>query len=196
MLRVYNPQMQIAYTKDQRRAYMGQSPHLGVVGRAFSPGVAKTWVTIQLWDLAEFSGCKKKLSERQIDELSQIICVEYGYMKLTELMDFFRRFKNGEYGKFYGSVDPMVITCALRDFSVFRIAQIRQFEKEDDAARLKIDPREVKRQRALAREDAMLRFYAANFRYSVDFTSDDFREIWWLFNMGYERKDHGYKDRK
>ena len=31
-------------------------------------------------------------------------------------MLFFWWFKSGKYGKFYGSVDPMVITSALREF--------------------------------------------------------------------------------
>ena len=31
-------------------------------------------------------------------------------------MLFFFQFKSGKYGRFYGSVDPLVITTSLRDF--------------------------------------------------------------------------------
>lgn len=196
LLAAYNPGRQLRLTENQRSAYLGKAPSLGLVSKAFSPAVAESWISIELWDLAEFSGCKTKMTEKQIDELSQIILNDYGYMKLTELMDFFRRFKSGQYGKFYGAVDPMVITCALRDFARERIAILKHFERLAEEERKRVDPHEVSIRRAYAREDTMLRFYAANFGYSKDFTQDDFREIWWLFNMGYERKDHGYKDRK
>lgn len=44
-------------------------------------------------------------------------------------------FKSGKYGKFYGSVDPLVISSALRDFlrdrySIIESEKSRQNEKE------------------------------------------------------------------
>lgn len=48
-------------------------------------------------------------------------------------MLFFWWFKSGKYGKFYGSVDPMVITSALREFIRDRnaiIAKRDSMEKE------------------------------------------------------------------
>lgn len=193
LLATFNPQQQVNFTLDKRRAYLGKAPSLGLVGKAFAFGTAKSWAAIQLWDLAEFSGCKTKLSENQIDELAKIICVDYGYMKLTELMDFFRRFKSGEYGKFYGAVDPMVITCALREFAADRRTILARFEREDAELRRRNDPREIARDRAIKREARMKKFYSYNFR-SRDFTIEEFEEIWWLFNLGYERKNHGYHE--
>lgn len=191
LLTLFNPGNQIEYTLDQRRAYLGKAPRLELVSKAFAYGTAKSWTAIQLWNLAEFAGCKTKLSIEQIDELSQIICNEYGFLKLTELMDFFRRFKTGEYGKFYGAVDPMVITCALREYMKDRAAILAKFEKQDKEAREMNDPEHIKFIRNYKAHERKCRFYAANFR-SKDFTFEDFSEIWWLFNMGYERKDHGY----
>lgn len=43
---------------------------------------------------------------------------------------FFFNFKMGKYGKFYGAVDPMVITCALREFMDERNCRIDQVENE------------------------------------------------------------------
>lgn len=56
--------------------------------------------------------------------------MEYHYLKITELMLFFYYFKTGRYGKFYGAVDPLVITCSLRDFIVERGVAISRHEQE------------------------------------------------------------------
>lgn len=192
LLVVFNPKNQIRFTKDLRRAYKGNSPSLGLVSKAFSHECSKSWLAVQLWNLAEFSGCKQKMSIDQIDEISDMICDSYGYLKLTELMDFFRRFKLGEYGNFYGSVDPMAITCALAKFVIARRKLIEKFDAEDRrlSARDPSESRFIRKYRERAR---MLRFYSHNFR-STDFSIDEFKEIWWLFNLGYERKDHGYEE--
>lgn len=194
LLALFNPSNQLRYTSDIRRAYAGSAPTLGLVGRAFAYGTAKAWAAVQLWDLAEFSGCKTKMTEKQIDELAEIVCATYGFMKLTELMDFFRRFKLGEYGRFWGAVDPLVITEALREFARFRIQTISRLEREDAELKERTDPQEIVWRRKRERYYAINEFYADNFR-SKDFTLEEFREIWWLFNIGYERDDHGYTER-
>lgn len=49
-------------------------------------------------------------------------------------MLFFHRFKAGRYGRFYGSVDPLVITTAIREFIAERaIAYERHDQAERDA---------------------------------------------------------------
>lgn len=45
-----------------------------------------------------------------------MIAVEYPYLKVSEMLLFFHRMKNGNYGNFYGAVDPMKILAALRKF--------------------------------------------------------------------------------
>jgi hypothetical protein len=37
----------------------------------------------------------------------------------------------GRYGRFYGSVDPMVVTCALRQFIAERNEIIAQYEQQE-----------------------------------------------------------------
>lgn len=46
-------------------------------------------------------------------------------------MLFFYRFKSGRYGHFYGSVDPLVITCSLQEFINERGCAIAQNEQEE-----------------------------------------------------------------
>ena len=56
--------------------------------------------------------------------------MEFGYLKISELMLFFHWFKSGKFGRFYGSVDPLVITTSLRDFMKERVRVIEKYEQE------------------------------------------------------------------
>lgn len=101
-------------------------------------------------------------------ELARIIINGYGDFKLTEFMVFFQNFKKGQYGAFYGRFDPMVITRALRQFKADREKLLRFYEDK-------------KRQRERQRQ------WEESQRNSL--TYDEWRELRWLFNMGYEMND-------
>lgn len=190
-LTLFNPSKQVAYTRDLDKAFRGTAPSLGLVAKSFGPGARDNWLDIQLTELAVFSGCKDKLNSHQIDALIDIIAEEYGYLKVTELMYFFRKFKAGEYGKFYGAVDPLTITCALKDFCDDRRAILRRLEHEEKERQEQNDPEHIRYMRNYREHTRKSIFYSRNFR-SKDFTFEEFEEIWWLFNLGYERDDHGY----
>jgi len=187
-----NPSRQIDMTLDKSKAYLGKAPSLTTVTQAFGFGTSKSWMATQLNDLAEFSGCKEKLNIDQIDELAKLICTEYSYLKVTEFMDFFRKFKLGDYGKFYGAVDPMVITCALKEFMTERRQLISMLQREEELKEVK---RELHLYKIKSRRDSvMTSFWAYNSRIGLlgDITLEEFREIWWLFNLGYEGRHHKY----
>lgn len=78
------------------------------------------WLIPQLMDLSEFCGCKEKLQGEPMEECAWLIAQNYFYLKISELMLFFNLFKQGRYGHFYGSVDPLVIMTALQDFLRYR----------------------------------------------------------------------------
>ena len=59
----------------------------------------------------------QNMDDEQTKVLARMIAAEYKDMKLSVIMLFFYRFKCGHFGRFYGKVDPMVITCALKDFA-------------------------------------------------------------------------------
>lgn len=61
---------------------------------------------------------------------ANVIATEFYYLSVTELMLFFHRFKSGRYGRFYGSVDPLVITTSLRDFLYERAIAYDRHEQE------------------------------------------------------------------
>ena len=56
------------------------------------------------------------MTNEQIEDISDFLATEYKDVKFSIFQLFFYRFKRGDFGKFYGKVDPMVITCALKDF--------------------------------------------------------------------------------
>ena len=75
-------------------------------------------------------GCAE-LEQAAAGATGRRICAEYHWLKITEVLLFFHRFKMGRYGRFYGSVDPMVVTCALRQFIDERNEILAQYEQQE-----------------------------------------------------------------
>ena len=107
---------------------MGTAPTMAQVNVAYGAHTSAAWLVPFLWDISEFCGCKQKFTSKQMDELAYIIVDGYYWLKVTEMMLFFWWFKSGRYGKFYGAVDPMVITTALREFVKDRNAIIAKHD--------------------------------------------------------------------
>lgn len=126
----YNPDTQMKICEDKDLCYFGQFPTLGAINRQYGSTTATVWLIPQITNLSEFCGCKNKITPNQIRECATIIAQNYFYLKVSELMLFFYLFKTGRYGKFYGNVDPMVITTALRDFMRDRSDAIFHHESE------------------------------------------------------------------
>lgn len=127
--------MQAAVCRDVGKAFFADYPTLAELNTAFSWNTATQWLVPELLDLSEFCGCKDKLTRKQMEQLADVIAANYGYMKISELMLFFQRFKTGRYGRFYGAVDPMVVTSALRVFDKERGEAYGRHEQEERKAR-------------------------------------------------------------
>ena len=163
---LFNPDKQSLYCKSEERCFIGQAPSVVRVARTFGETVAETWLAIQLFDLATFTAVKKPNDTfSDYIETAKIIIAGYPDFKLTEFMVFFQRFKQGLYGTFYGVFDPMVITRALRQFKSEREALLKRYEDKR---------RQQERQQQ----------WEESQRNSL--TYDEWRELKWLFNMGYE----------
>lgn len=124
-----NPKTQASFAQKKEKAITGDYPTLMDINNAYGKTFAKQWLYPQIADLSMFTGAKN-LNKEQQESLASIIAAEYRYLKVTELLLFFYFFKTGRYGRFYGSVDPMVITCALRDFIKERNIFLDQYEHE------------------------------------------------------------------
>lgn len=135
MLKV-NPSAQVSFGANPKVALMGDYPTLFDINTAYGNGFSTEWLIPHLVNLSQHSGARN-LSQQQIGDLASLLATEYRHLKVTEVLLFFYRFKNGFYGRFYGSVDPMVITCAFREFMKERNAMLEKFYQEQEDEREK-----------------------------------------------------------
>lgn len=149
---------------------MGSAPVLSRLRVAYSEELVESWLEVQLYDLAEFSGCREKQSIAQRIETARLIITNFYYLKVTELMYFFQLFKSGFFGKFYGVVDGMVIMESLRRFLTIRMNEITKAERE------RLDAEKSARMSMWEKEAI---------------TKSEYDELKWLFNMGYDMGDDG-----
>ena len=111
-------------------AVMGDSPTLADINQAFGSGSGEKWLVPQIADLTLYTGAKN-IDKYQHRALARLLSSEYYWLKLSEFLLFFNRFKMGHYGRFFGNVDPMVITCAMRDFISERNDIIAEEEQKE-----------------------------------------------------------------
>nr|WP_232214834.1 DUF6633 family protein [Prevotella sp. oral taxon 472] len=128
---LFNPDRQVEFGEHPDRCHFGSAPTLGTLRQAYGKNMPTSWLVPQLLNLSEYCGCKNKLTDAQLEECARVIASEYSYLKTTELMLFFSRFKAGRYGRFYGNVDPMVITSALAVFRGERSESIARYDHEE-----------------------------------------------------------------
>lgn len=129
-MKMYNPDSQREICGNKNICHFGNYPTVAQISNRFGKEVAVAWIVPQLSDLSEFCGCKGKITPKQIKECAWLIAQNYFYLKISELMLFFSRFKQGKYGHFYGSVDPMLIMSSLQDFLRERNDAIFDMESE------------------------------------------------------------------
>lgn len=127
----FNPDYQREVCPIQDECHFGDYPTLGEVRKSYGTNAAIAWLVPQLYNLSEYCGCRDKLQGKPLEECAAVIASEFYYLKISEVMLFLYRFKSGRYGRFYGSVDPLVITTSLRDFLRERIYAIEQREQEE-----------------------------------------------------------------
>lgn len=111
-------------------AFGNGAPTLNEIDAAYGKNAGAAWLMPQLFSVGEFAGVREKMDEQQTLELAMVIRAKYGFLTVTELMYFFFNLKAGKYGKFYGVVDPMVITEALGVFLDERERYLTKVENE------------------------------------------------------------------
>lgn len=113
-----NWQQQKVICPNEADCYLGDFPTLAELDRIYFKGAASKWLIPQIQNISEFSGVKDKITEGQLEEIAYMIPLKYYYLKCSELMLFFFRLKYGDYGNFYGSVDPVRIMELLGKFFI------------------------------------------------------------------------------
>ena len=112
-----NPDTQLMFGSDERQSIMGDYSTLATLDMALGVNTASRWLVTLLGNLNMFIGAKN-MDDSQTEWLARLLAQEYKDVKYSVIQLFFYKFKCGYFGKFYGMVDPMVITCALKDFMV------------------------------------------------------------------------------
>ena len=128
----FNPDLQMKICKDKELCFFGDAPVLSELNAVYGEMTATMWLVPQLYDLSEYCGCKDKLQGKPLEECASVIATEFYYLKVSEIMLYFHRFKSGRYGRFYGSVDPLVITTSLREFVKERSYEIDRRNQEEE----------------------------------------------------------------
>ena len=170
LLTRFNPEVQRYCAANIDRCFTGDVPTLYEVQKCYSPEAVDSWLDAQLSNLVTFCGVKGKdefTNSDFVNAVTSVIADNFGYLKLSELMLFFQQFKAGKYGRFYGSIDPMVITEALQGFLEFRAERIAVIEREKRIAESKKQDEE----RAERERNGELMTY------------EEWKEISWLFNL-------------
>lgn len=110
--------------------FKGTAPTLSLLNQVYGNDSASTFVACHLNVVQNFCGIQKKLTIPELMEISKVIVAGFFYLKTSELCLFFLWFKIGKYGKFYGCIDPLVITNALQQFAKERAEYIDKYESE------------------------------------------------------------------
>lgn len=120
---------------DVKDSIMGDYATLDEINAAYKNNNAGAmWLVAAVENINEFCSSKSMTNE-QIEDIAYMIANEYKDMKHSQLQLFFYRFKCGYFGKFYGKIDPMVITCALKDFADECEAKRQEYLNEEYLAR-------------------------------------------------------------
>lgn len=137
---------------DRRRFYEGMSPELSVVNKLYGAQTSESWLMAQLTYVCEFAGVKEKPDAVMLYDLSHLIMGMAYYLRMSEMMLFFAYLMSGRYGRFYGSVDPMLITSALRQFINDRNDDIDRIERQRQQQNLNAE-RERRRKECVTWEE-------------------------------------------
>lgn len=130
-LTIFNPDLQQEICGNADVCFFGGAPTLGQLNDTYGSKTAAMWLVPQLYNLSEYCGCKDKLEGRPLEECASVIAAEFFYLSVSELMLFFHRCKSGRYGRFYGSIDPIIITSSIRLFLKERILAYEEHEKAE-----------------------------------------------------------------
>ena len=128
-LATFNPDLQRDLCTNPDVCFFGGAPTLSQLNMTYGSQTAAMWLIPQLYNLSEYCGCKDKLEGNPLKECASVIATEFHFLSVSELMLFFHRFKSGRYGRFYGSIDPLVITSSIRMFLSERMAAYNEHER-------------------------------------------------------------------
>lgn len=116
-------------------AKLDNIPRLCDVSGKYGQGVAAKWIDIQLLNIDTLQGQALFTPEAKA-EVTSLILSAYGDMTIAELLNFFARYKIGEYTEatqYYGGIQKILI--ALRHYRTMRDDDLIRLERDQEYQR-------------------------------------------------------------
>ena len=120
----FNPDIQVSCALNLEKSLTGNAPTLRQLEYAYGVKGIRAWFSIQFENLNKFVGVANKMTVEQMQMLADIFIVKVPYLKASEILLFFYKFKSGDLGDLYGSVDPLKISTALNEFLKWRSLEL------------------------------------------------------------------------
>ena len=157
---VFNPSVQIMCAMNIERSLMGNAPTIRQLLYTYQLEHVQIWVMAHLEDLNEYAGVKNKMATNHIKELASMIIVKSSFLKASEILLFFHKLKAGDFGGFYGVVDPLKVGESLNDFKDWRSLELdkvnnRIAQEKRERDRIKWQTTCITREEYLARRGAV-----------------------------------------
>lgn len=110
-------------------------PTLKGVREAYGGEAATAWIYPLIVNAVESSGARKEEANLQaLEDLARNIPLTYPDLNPLEVLLFFRLFKGGKLGDFYGAVSALTLGNALNKFCEQRRVQVARVRREREAA--------------------------------------------------------------
>lgn len=106
-------------------------PSLALLADLYGTSTPIEWLKTQLVSLNDFAETRLKLTPEQLDETAYLIEAAHPTLTAADICLFIARVKTGEYGSFYGSIDPMKIIAFLRQYASERSRGKHSVAKEE-----------------------------------------------------------------
>ena len=136
----FNPSVQMKCAMNIEKSLTGDAPTIRQLLYTYQMEHLQVWVMAHLEDMNQYAGVKNKMATAHIKELASMIIVKSGYMKASEILLFFHKLKAGDFGGFFGTVDPQKVGEYLNAFKQWRSQELdkvysRQAQEERERKR-------------------------------------------------------------
>lgn len=148
---MFNPSKQITCANNIEKVLMGNAPKINELKQVYTIENLQVWIMAQIDNLNEYVGVKSKMEVPQMRELAAIILSKSGYLNASEVLIFFYKLKAGDFGSFYGVVDPQKVGEYLNLFIDWRREEIYRVTSKHQQLEREREHKEWKK-RAITRE--------------------------------------------
>lgn len=127
----FNPSVQKKCAMNLERSLTGDAPTIRQLLHTYQMEHLHVWVMAQIVDLNEYVGVKNKMSSDQMKDLAFVLIEKSDFLKASEILLFFYKLKAGDFGSFYGTVDPMKVGDNFNFFMQWRSQELdRVYNKQ------------------------------------------------------------------